>query len=52
MERKFGGGKFDEMSHFEDKVKESLANKRSANRLLIILIISTDLDGFSLANHG
>ena len=33
-------------------MKESLANKRSANRLLIILAISTNLDGFSLANYG
>ena len=43
------GGKFGELTLFEHLGKESLANYRSANRLLIV---STNLDGFSLANHG
>ena len=46
---KFGGGNFDELTHFEHLAKESLADYRSANRLLIV---STNLNGFNLANHG
>ena len=42
-------GKFGELTRFEHLAKESLANYRSANRLLIV---STNLDGFSLANRG
>ena len=42
-------GKFGELNLFEYLVKESLANNRSYNRLSIV---STKLDGFSLANHG
>ena len=43
------GVKFGEMTRFEHLAKESLANYRSANRLLIV---STNLNGFSLANCG
>ena len=50
MEGKFGvGEKFGKLTRFEHLAKESLVNNRSANRLLMI---STNLDGFSLANHG
>ena len=42
-------GKFGELTHFEHLAKESLANYRSANRLLIV---STNLNGFILVNHG
>ena len=41
-------GKFGELTCFEHLAKESLANYRSANRFLIV---STNLDGFSLANR-
>ena len=43
------GGKFGELTCFEHLVKESLANYRSANRLLIV---GTNLDGFSVMNRG
>ena len=36
------------MTHFEHLTKEIWLINRSANRLLIV---STNLDGFSLANH-
>ena len=42
------GGNIGELTHFEHLAKENLVNNRSANRLLMI---STNLDGFSLANH-
>ena len=42
-------GKFGELTCFEHLVKESWANYRSAFRLLIV---STNLDGFSLMNRG
>ena len=42
-------GKFGELTRFEHLAKEILANYRSTNRLLIV---STNLDGFSLANRG
>ena len=42
------GVKFGESTLFEHLAKESLVNYRSANRLLIVF---TNLDGFSLANH-
>ena len=45
---KVGGGKFGELTRFEHLVKESLANYRSANRLLIV---GANLDGFSLVNR-
>ena len=48
------GGKFGEVTLFEHLAKENLVKKvwqinRSDNRLLIV---STNLDGFSLAKHG
>ena len=43
------GVKFGELTRFEHLAKESLANYRSANRLLIV---SANLNGFSLANRG
>ena len=43
------GVKVGELTLFEHLAKESLQINRSANRLLIV---STNLDGFSLANHG
>ena len=50
MEGSLAGEKFGELTHFEHLVKESLWRiNRSANKLLIV---STNLDGFSLANHG
>ena len=42
------GGKVGKWTHFEHLAKERQIN-RSANRLLIV---STNLDSFSLANHG
>ena len=42
-------GKFGELTLFEPLVKESLQINRTANRLLIV---STNLNGFSLVNHG
>ena len=42
-------GKFGELTLFEPLVKESLANYRSDNKLFIV---STNLNGFSLVNHG
>ena len=41
-------GKFGELTLFEHLAKEVWQINRSANRLLIV---STNLDGFSLANH-
>ena len=41
-------GKFGELTRFEHLAKESLGNYRSTNRLLIV---STNLNGFSLANR-
>ena len=41
-------GKFGELTRFEHLRKESLVNYRSANRLLIV---GTNLDGFSMATH-
>ena len=41
-------GKYGKLTHFECLVKESWQINRSANRLLIV---STNLDDFSLANH-
>ena len=46
---KVGRGKVWRIDLFEHLVKESLANYRSANRLLIV---SANLDGFSLVNYG
>ena len=42
-------GKFGRWTLFEFLVKESLVIIRSANRLINV---STNLDGFSLVNHG
>ena len=42
-------GNFGELTRSEHLAKESLVNYRSANKLLIV---STNLNGFSLANHG
>ena len=41
-------GKFGELTLFEPLAKEIWRINRSANR---IFIVSTNLDGFSLANH-
>ena len=41
-------GKVGELTRFEHLAKESLENYKSANRLLIV---STNLNGFSLANR-
>ena len=48
MVGKFGRGKFGEFTLFKHWQK-SWVNNRSANRLLIV---SANLGGFSLANHG
>ena len=42
-------GRFGELTRFEYLVKKVWQINRSANRLLIV---STNLDGFSLVNHG
>ena len=42
-------GKFGELTRSEHLAKESLANYGSVNKLLIV---STNLNGFSLVNHG
>ena len=42
-------GKVWQIDLFEHLTKESLANYRSANRLLLLI---TNLDSSSLANHG
>ena len=41
-------GKFGKLTLIKHLAKESVANNRSANRLLIVI---TNLYGFSLANH-
>ena len=46
---KLGGGKFGELILFEHLVKKVWRINRSANRLLIVC---TNVDGFSLANDG
>ena len=46
---KFGGGRFGKLTLFEPLARESWRINRSANRLLIV---STNLDGFNLVNHG
>ena len=44
-----GGGKFGKMTRFKHWQKKVWQINGSANRLLIV---SINLDGFSLANHG
>ena len=46
---KFDGEKFSEFTIFERLAKKVWQINRSANRLLIV---STNLDGFSLTNHN
>ena len=48
MEGNFGGGNVGELTRFEHLAKKVWQINRSANRLLMI---STNLDGCSLANH-